>query len=125
MIDRFFRWFLWLLMEAFIASLWLACISTAAAAENSRAGRHEWEQVATIDAPLAILTHYLDRSAFNGVMRANGFRAPYRETQGFAVLRRITSNGVVRYQCDVYLAPEADSRVLEHELRHCDGWDHQ
>ena len=125
MIDRFYRWFLRLLAVALVASLWLACISTAAAAENSRAGRYEWVQVAIIDGPLVVDTHYLARSTFNSVLRANGFRAPYRETHGFAILRRITSNGMVRYQCDVYLAPEADSRVLEHELRHCDGWDHQ
>ena len=99
---------------------------TAAAAENSRAGRYEWMQVAVIDGPLAVDMHYLARSTFNSVLRANGFRAPYRETHGFAILRRITStNGVVSYQCDIYLTLEASSRVMEHELRHCDGWDHR
>ena len=97
-----------------------------AAAENSRAGRYEWVQVAVIDGPLAVDTHYLPRATFNSVLRANGFRAPYRETHGFAILRRITStNDVVSYQCDIYLTLEASSRVMEHELRHCDGWDHR
>lgn len=78
-----------------------------------------WHRVATVEA-VAVTVHELREHELLELVGARLFQA--ERLRGYSQLRRNRETGA--YTCDIYLTSSA-REVLEHELKHCNGWTHK
>lgn len=87
--------------------------------------RERWYQVVSVDsAKLTVEQHTLSKHEFIATESSLLGQAK-TGTAAFSMLYRSKhSDGSISWHCDIYLSPIATRLDLEHEFRHCDGWDH-